>query len=55
MSAGCCKTCFAQTSNFKMEFNNSLGLSKEDKALFLSALNFLDYRYFETNPCLCRL
>ena len=55
MSAGCFKSCLAQTSNFKMELHPNLGLAKEDKALFLAALHFLDYRYFESNPCLCRL
>jgi hypothetical protein len=47
-SPGCLKASIADTDNFSLRFPDSI--SPTDKALLMSAVLFLDFRYFEENP-----
>jgi len=47
-SPGCVKAALSDADNFALHF--PANASKEDKALLMSAVLFLDFRYFEENP-----
>jgi len=47
-SPGCLKAMMSDSDNFSINF--PVTATKEDKALIMSAVLFLDFRYFEEKP-----
>jgi len=47
-SPGCAKAMFSEADNFACHF--PANATAEDKALIMSAVMFLDFRYFEEKP-----
>jgi len=47
-SPGCCQAAVSDTANFSITFPQEA--TKEDKALIMAAVIFMDYRFFEEKP-----